>query len=72
MQASEVLRLQSILRLLMSGRPMLTIMDSAEVMRFSSHPDFKPAMWNTRQGWRDAKRLEVPVMEKVRGALQDA
>jgi hypothetical protein len=47
-QAADLLRLQIVLRLLMSGRPMGAINEYADIHRASKHPHFKPQRWNER------------------------
>jgi hypothetical protein len=49
-RASDLLRYQSVLRFLMSGRSMLSLLEMADLLRTSRHPHFKPKKWNCRQG----------------------
>jgi hypothetical protein len=57
-KASDLLRLQSVLQLLMSGRPMRATHENANLHRSIEHPHFKSNRWNERSCWRDAAQLE--------------
>jgi hypothetical protein len=68
-RASDLLRYQSVLRLLMSGRSMLSLLEMADLLRTSKHPHFKPNKWNRRQGWRDGEQLGRFVLKSTQQGL---
>jgi hypothetical protein len=68
-RAFDLLRYQSVFRLLMSGRSMLSLLEMADLLRTSKHPHFKPKEWNRRQGWRDGEQLGRLVLKSTQQGL---
>jgi hypothetical protein len=54
-KVSDLLRYQSVLRLLMSGRPMLSLREMADLLRTSNHPQAQEVESSARLArWRRA------------------
>jgi hypothetical protein len=68
-RASGVLRYQSVLRLLISGQSMLSLLEMVDLLRTRKHPHFKPKQWNRRQGWRDGEQLGRLVLKSTQQGL---
>jgi hypothetical protein len=71
-RASDLLLYQSVLRLLMSGPSMLSLLEMADLLRTSKRPHFKPKKWNRRQGWRGGERLGRLMLKRTQQGLDAA